>query len=204
MNEEPTEIVKAGPDQHGLLGAILGDAFANDPVMNWSMANPALYGPFFAMLAKQLFLPHQQAYLDSANRGAAMWLPPGAQFDIKMSFTQILLMLRLVLTRGPGVLKQLYELESVMGKYHPKQPHYYLHAIGARQAHQGLGIGSALIKQLTPLCDEQQMPAYLESSSPKNVPLYERHGFEVFDQYQLGGANGPSLWFMWREPQDPR
>ena len=43
-------------------------------------------------------------------------------------------------------------------------------------------------------------PAYLESSSERNLPLYERNGFRVVGEIQALGQ-GPSIWRMWREPQ---
>ena len=87
-----------------------------------------------------------------------------------------------------------------MGRRHPRVPHYYLHAIGALRDCQGQGLGSALLKHTTRRCDEEGMPAYLESSSPRNVPLYERHGFEVQAAEPLG-EGGPPMFFMWREPR---
>ena len=48
------------------------------------------------------------------------------------------------------------------------------------------------------MCDEQGLPAYLESSNVLNVPLYQRHGFEVMAEAALP-QGGPSAWFMWRE-----
>ena len=41
------------------------------------------------------------------------------------------------------------------------------------------------------------MPAYLEASSPRNRVLYERHGFQVTEQFSLAPAS-PPLWRMWR------
>ena len=35
-------------------------------------------------------------------------------------------------------------------------------------------------------CDRDHAPAYLESSNPKNIPLYERHGFIVLGTIQVG------------------
>jgi GNAT superfamily N-acetyltransferase len=87
-----------------------------------------------------------------------------------------------------------------MWRRHPREPHYYLHAIGARRGNQGKGLGSALLKHVTRRCDEEAMPAYLESSSPLNIPLYQRHGFEVQAEEPIG-EGGPPLAFMWREPR---
>lgn len=38
--------------------------------------------------------------------------------------------------------------------------------------------------------------AYLESSNPLNVPLYERFGFEVIAEIQTGDS--PTIWPMLR------
>jgi hypothetical protein len=49
-------------------------------------------------------------------------------------------------------------------------------------------------------CDTEGLPAYLESSKEKNIPLYERYGFKVTDELRLV-KGGPPLWPMWREPR---
>jgi hypothetical protein len=46
--------------------------------------------------------------------------------------------------------------------------------------------------------DAEGMPAYLEATSPLNRRLYERHGFEVTQEFVL--PKGPPMWAMWREP----
>ena len=61
-------------------------------------------------------------------------------------------------------------------------------------------MGATLLKQGTRICDERGTPAYLESSNRLNVPLYQRHGFEVIHE-QAVAKNGPKAWFMWREPR---
>jgi hypothetical protein len=40
-------------------------------------------------------------------------------------------------------------------------------------------------------------PAHLESSNLKNVPLYQRFGFEVIEEIPLP-EDGPTLWAMLR------
>jgi hypothetical protein len=47
-------------------------------------------------------------------------------------------------------------------------------------------------------CDREEMPAYLEASSPRSRACYERSGFEATDELVL--PDGPPLWPMWRRP----
>jgi ribosomal protein S18 acetylase RimI-like enzyme len=55
-----------------------------------------------------------------------------------------------------------------------------------------------LISAITKICDEEKIPAYLESSNPENVSLYEKHGFKVTGEVTL--KNGPIVPLMWRDP----
>jgi ribosomal protein S18 acetylase RimI-like enzyme len=48
-------------------------------------------------------------------------------------------------------------------------------------------------------CDRDRMLAYLESSNPRNIALYERHGFEVMGRIQIGA--GPLVTPMLRRPR---
>jgi ribosomal protein S18 acetylase RimI-like enzyme len=83
-----------------------------------------------------------------------------------------------------------------MEKYHPTEPHWYLPLIGVDPSQQGNGVGSALMKHALEIVDRDHMPAYLESSNPKNVSLYERHGFEVIGEIQVGSS--PTMRPMFR------
>ena len=55
-----------------------------------------------------------------------------------------------------------------------------------------------MIAAITSRCDDEGIPAYLESSDPVNVPLYESHGFRVVGE--VGILDGPTVPLMWREP----
>ena len=63
---------------------------------------------------------------------------------------------------------------------------------------QGTGVGSALLADGVERIDAEGLPAYLESSKERNVPLYARFGFEVVEELRPKGG-GPTLWCMWRE-----
>ena len=48
-------------------------------------------------------------------------------------------------------------------------------------------------------CDREGLLAYLESSNPRNISLYERHGFEAVGEIQIGAA--PVVTPMVRQPR---
>jgi ribosomal protein S18 acetylase RimI-like enzyme len=54
--------------------------------------------------------------------------------------------------------------------------------------HQGQGHGEALMTFALERCDRDRVPAYLESSNPRNRSLYRRHGFEPLGEIQVGSS----------------
>ena len=62
-----------------------------------------------------------------------------------------------------------------------------------------MGLGSLILKEALQVIDEQGKIAYLESSNPKNISLYLRHGFEVIGEIQVGSS--PVVTPMIRNPQ---
>jgi ribosomal protein S18 acetylase RimI-like enzyme len=86
-----------------------------------------------------------------------------------------------------------------MARYHPDGPHWYLPMIGVTPGHQGHGYGSLLLEHAVARCDREGLPAYLESTSPRSVGLYRRHGFEVVAEIRVG--NAPPIFPMLRTPR---
>lgn len=181
-----------------LVTEVLTDAFKLDPVMNWVIPARQLYPDFFRLIIDQVFLPRGLVHLEQSHRGAALWLPPGEKFEIPPGLAIVGLVTRLLLSKGPGALLRIPQQARLFDRHHPDQAHYHLLYVGCRPQAQGQGVGSALLKQGTRICDEQRMPAYLESSREQNLPLYQRHGFEIIAEEHLPGG-GPKAWFMWRE-----
>jgi GNAT superfamily N-acetyltransferase len=70
---------------------------------------------------------------------------------------------------------------------------------GVDPAHQGKGLGGVLMRHATDICDRDGVLAYLESSNLRNVPLYERHGFEILGTIQAGSS--PVITPMLRKPR---
>jgi len=90
-------------------------------------------------------------------------------------------------------------LEEV-GKLHPKIPHYYLEFMGVDPAYQGRGHGSRLLTEAVCRADAARVGCYLETATRRNLPLYERFGFQIRDQVE---AIGLTTWCMWRPSKKP-
>jgi hypothetical protein len=60
--------------------------------------------------------------------------------------------------------------------------------------------GSALLQHAFIQCDRNSRLAYLESTSPRSVPFYKRHGFEVLGTIIQAGKS-PPIFPMLRRPQ---
>jgi GNAT superfamily N-acetyltransferase len=82
-------------------------------------------------------------------------------------------------------------------KVHPREPHFYLQAVGTDPAKQGKGYGGVVIRKQLAVADAHGMPAYLESSKTTNIPIYQSLGFELTGEINLPG--GPTLYPMWRK-----
>ncbi len=174
---------------------IVTEAFADDPVINWTCNHPSSLEAFF-QITLPVFIPHQLTYLDPQGRGAASWLGPNQKLKWPVKFSSVIKILKL------GGLTGVYRMllsGSKTEKYHPKTPHYYLFAIGVTPVNKGQGIGSALIAHMLRKCDAEGMPAYLENSKEENLAFYQGHGFKVQQQIQFS-PSAPPLWLMWREP----
>ena len=96
--------------------------------------------------------------------------------------------------------EEVFGFLDKMGEYHPTEPHWYLPLIGVDVSKRGRGYGSTLLRHALERCDRDGLPAYLEATSPRSKPLYERHGFEELGMIQEGSS--PPLWPM--QPARPR
>lgn len=199
----PTVEVATTADRK-VLSQVLARAFWDDPVWQWLFPDPGsetrrLEQTFHAYLRDAMRVGTVLTTPD--RQAAALWKPPGRW---KLSNLSLALAApELLRAFGTRVIASL-EIERAVETNHPRDPHWYLSVIGTDPVDQGQGIGGALIRQITDRCDRAGLPAYLESSKEANVPYYRRFGFEVTGETQLGKAHdGPTIWFMWREPQMP-
>jgi len=126
---------------------------------------------------------------------AAIVYPPGA-YPLP-TFAQLGILLKSVVRNGfYGFARWL----TVLGRFekrHPKDTHYYLEFMGVDPIQQGKGLGSSLLIDLSSRADQEKVGCYLETSNARNVPLYQRFGYETVAEEEILGVN---TWFMWRSP----
>lgn len=178
--------------------AALAKAFADDPVMGWlTGGNPARFAVrargFFAETARRLSAAGG-GWITDGGEAAALWAPPD-RWRVGLADTARLApsSLRLYGVRLPRAMRALASIEAE----HPRAPHWYLSFLGTAPAFQGKGLGAALLEPVLARCDRDGLPAFLESSNERNLPFYERHGFEVTGTHDF--PRGPRLWAMWRD-----
>ncbi len=186
------------------LAAVLARAMDHDPGICWmfprSGTRQRLLPQVLAAMILHLYLPAHEVYTTDDHAAAALWLPPNnaapAPSDVIRLAARMAPLFPLAgraLWRAPGVAGRLTT-------HRPREPHYYLALLGTDPPRQGRGIGSALLASQLTRCDAEGLPAHLESSNGRNLPLYRRHGFEVIKELRLG-RRGPPTWLLWREPQ---
>lgn len=187
------------------VAAVLAEAFADDPVMEWmwpEMRHRARGLPrMFAAEARFHAVPGGGAEIaegaDGAAAGATLWAPPGAWKPSAVQSLRMMPRLMLALGRRSRIGQ---EVSEALDAAHPGEPHWYLSAIGTASAARGGGYGAALLRSRLDRCDATGVPAYLESSKESNIGYYERFGFDVTGEIVVPGG-GPTLWAMWRTPR---
>jgi GNAT superfamily N-acetyltransferase len=196
----PTHTIRDAPaHEDATLSDVLARSFWDDPVMSWMVPNErARYTRLRRFFRAELWTARRRGtVLTTADQaGAALWLPPDRwKTELRDYLRQTPSALRAFSFHLVPALRLLSRMEHA----HPREPHWYLAVIGTDPSRQGLGVGSALITEITDRCDNEGLGAYLESSKDVNVPYYERFGFRVTDE--VTAPNGPTLWLMWRDPR---
>jgi ribosomal protein S18 acetylase RimI-like enzyme len=167
-----------------------------DPAARWVWPDSQrflMYFPSFVRAFGGKAFAHGSAYYVDGYIGAALWLPPDVHPD------ENALIALLQRTVSDQIQKDVFAVFEQMGRYHPNEPHWYLPLMGVDPSQQSKGFGSALLQHILIQFDRNNKLAYLESSNPRNIPLYKRHGFELLGTIQTGTS--PSISPMLRRPR---
>jgi len=88
-----------------------------------------------------------------------------------------------------------YERQSTGHK--PEEPHFFLGMIGVAPGHQGSGYGRILLEHIQAMseADPVSIGVALSTEDPSNVPYYERVGYRVTGEADVGDIH---TWSMFR------
>ena len=171
-------------------------AFITDPLARFLWPSPHVYLHAMPSLTREYAagsFQHGSAFVCADFGGAALWLPPGISpraEALERLFRE---------TVKPERLDDVRAGFEKMEEWRPNEPHWYLPFIGVDPNAQNKGIGHALMTYAVSRCDREGLLAYLESTNPRNISLYERHGFEVMGEIRVGEV--PVITPMLRRPR---
>ncbi len=184
-------------NEYKIIGKIIADGFADDPVNLWAFCSTKPMQPVFTTMAKHLYLPAGYGFKSADNKAGALWLPPEAKKYFSL-LANIKMAAAILSGGGINAVKNSLHIDAFLQTKKPEIPIHYLFAIAVHPSLQGRGIGGMLMKEALLRVDATRRPAYLESSKYENVPFYQRHGFEIMEKVSPGKGCSP-MWLMWRE-----
>ncbi|MFF7901149.1 GNAT family N-acetyltransferase [Streptomyces sp. NPDC088817] len=193
----------AGEGDRELVVRLLDEAFQDDPVSGWVFPEREYRRTtHHRLMAAFTDIVLAEGRIDVTEDGTAcaLWLSmPAADGDGPDGAGDSDDAVRLRESVDPANAR-VEEIARLMAESHPAdRAHEYLWMIGVAPAHQGEGLGGALVQHVLDRCDREGLPAYLEASSERSTKLYERLGF-TFTDHTLDLPAGPRMWPMWREP----
>jgi GNAT superfamily N-acetyltransferase len=171
---------KATYSDRSIVVDILTQAFSMNKSVNYAVGGKEKRIRRLMEYSFDLCYRSGEVYLSDEKVACILFLDPERKktnlktilWDVKLAFGAIgILNLRKVLYR-----------ENLVQKHHPKHRMRYLWFLGVHPSQQGQGIGSALLHQTLNL---SSLPVYLETSTLKNLPLYERFDFSVYQKIDL-------------------
>jgi ribosomal protein S18 acetylase RimI-like enzyme len=186
-------------DEVDSLAQVLAGAFEDDPMMRWFIPGDERWrrhaSRLFAWYVRRR-IRYGTAFSTEDRRSVALWDDPD---HVHMTISERLGETAMGARVFGSTAGRAARGAALMKAHHPQFPHWYLHIIGVAPERRGRGIGSILLQPVLTRCDQEGMRAYLEASSPRNVRLYERHGFEVVEEVRF--PKGPLYFAMVRPPR---
>ncbi len=186
---------------------VIARAFKADPLLPYITREESKQDYFLSWLGDlglRLGLGYGEVYTTPGVEGVAIWVLSRQQPMTlgKMLWVGVFPPLR----AGLKALARFQRFAGFTANVHRecvKQEHWYLIMLVVDPSCQGKGLGGHLLQPVLTKADDQGLPCYLETTNPRTIPFYERHGFLVVRNLEMG-AGVPGLWALLRSPQAGR
>ncbi len=193
-----------GVDEAPAAGTLLAASHANYPafrvVFPDSSVRSRVLLPFQAAAARDAarYGRFVGALLEDRLARVALWQPPGR---FPLSFVRKLGMAPGLLRAAIGAGRALTRFANsgaALEQAFPREPDWYLQALGVHPSAQHRGVGAALLRDGLALVDADNARCHLHTSDAANVQYYKRWGFELTQPAFSAGAGGPTYYGMTR------
>jgi hypothetical protein len=180
-------MIKATSADKQLIVKILTDSFRDNQSVNFIIQQDKRKAARIKALMEYSFeicLLFGEVYLSDDKNGCVLIIYPDKKRTTRRS---IYLDIRLVI-RCLGIKNLLKTIsrEATIVKQHPNELMYYLWFIGVGTNQQQQGIGSNLLQEIINESTKQNRMICLETSTLKNIPWYQRFGFKIYKEIDLG------------------
>jgi ribosomal protein S18 acetylase RimI-like enzyme len=189
-------ILRATPADREAVAATIATSFHQLDLNQWLIPDPqerAERLPVFFGIVTGHALEHGTVLYTPGFAGVAVWLdfpfPDIPEYDE-----------RLAAACGPWA-DRFRMLDQEFHKLHPTdREHGYLCFLGVLEAHQGRGMGTALMRHRLAELDAAGKPSYLEASNARSRRFYQRLGYrDCAPQLDLP-YDGEQMYPVWRDP----
>ena len=172
-----------------LIKSILLVSFKNDPHLTWLLEESKNKFKLNVLID---YVVHQtlrrgEIYLTDDNNAVALW---DFERNEKMSFHYIWQNLAFLIQIGIRSVVRIVESEALVHNNFRKYPHYcHLYMIGVLPEAQGTGLASALMNPMIQRMKQESIPVFLETANLRNVDIYRKKGFKIFESVTIGDRN---------------
>ncbi len=211
MTVSGTEIDQLGTTSKDFddAGVVAARAFHHDPFFEYLSPSAIQRARGLALFCRAyVSVLGDAGYVLGARRpdgrlvGVAAWVKPGRYpLPVGAQLRQGALSFRALAIRPRALVdgtKYLLAIEKV----HPHDKVWYLQLLVVDPSVQRLGIGAMLQRPGLQRADEDGLACYLETQNFDNLAYYRRFGYELVQELRPV-KDGPPLWTMRREPQEP-
>jgi len=177
---------KANHNDKNTVVEILTASFEKDPHVNWLVAQSKKKNKL-KTLVEYVFgesLERGEIYISDDNKAVALW-----NSDKREKFTFRFIVRNLSFLFHVGLRSTIRALTA--GKkihdFYPKHQRYFqLYMIGVLPEAQGIGLASSLMNPMIERMEMENIPLYLETANARNVEIYKKKGFVIFNTMQFG------------------
>lgn len=187
---EHAQITLAAPAMRERVVGTVVAAFENDPAFRFFFDDAGSFQKHAATFARRLFDPRVSrgtVWVIDGGAAVAMWdgpRAPSASPDPEPPTAPVL---------PPDVLARLEKYDTAVHAALPAEPYWYLGLLATHPAYAGRRWGRQLIAAGLQHPIAAGLPAYLETTNPRNVEIYRSAGWEVV---AATGVQDLDIWVM--------